>query len=148
VLEEWETVPACAATTGVPAGEIKSIPWCVCPTLGHPNESTNEFSPATGQTCSAPPPGRVRRLAEDRELLGGRLLPPVLRGQVGDPIGDHAELLVDRLLDAGEVLGDTGPGPLRHQNGGSRPQGETRYPAPEAFGSITSEPISCFQSAL
>ena len=33
---------------------MRSIPWCVWPSRGQPNESTNEFGPATGHTWSEP----------------------------------------------------------------------------------------------
>jgi hypothetical protein len=64
-----------------------SIPWCVWPSLGQPKESTKEFSPATGHTCSEPSGlGVWPRNASSFE----------------------SELRVDALLDRAELLRDIG----------------------------------------
>ena len=79
--------------TGVPAGEMRSIPWCVCPTRGQPNESANEFGPATRHTWIGEFGSEC--LAQDLELL---LLRLVLLGESADEVVDPGERVLDPLV--------------------------------------------------
>src|SRR5262252_7108134 len=123
------TVPGWAATTGVPGGAKRSLPWCcwgtsVKPLLGcgapnaGPHWVVSGVFPASGNVAISVRPAPAQELLQRRPLQDGRRPPPVLLRPLAGG-GRRADVLLVRVrqlvgdVRVDEVLGrghrDAGP---------------------------------------